>query len=55
MYYMFIPHFFTFQLSMTSDGEGMGDGEKQLCHRVLYDFFHGRVSNPVEAGVCARV
>ena len=36
----------------SSDGDRsvMSEVEKRLCHQVLYDFFHGRVSNPVEAG-----
>ena len=24
--------------------------DKRLCHQVLYDFLHGRTSNPVAAG-----
>ena len=29
---------------------GMTDTERGLCHQVLYDFFHGRIKNPIEAG-----
>lgn len=43
----------TLQMSLVSDsgdsGE-MSEGQRQLCHNVLYDFFHGRITNPVEAG-----
>ena len=31
-------------------GPVVTDTERSLCHRVLYDFFHGKVTNPVEAG-----
>ena len=43
------------QMSLVSDGgDGggeMSEGQRQLCHNVLYDFFHGRITNPVEAGM----
>ena len=29
----------------------MSEAERKLCHRVLYDFFHGKIENPVEAGM----
>ena len=44
----------TLQMSLVSDGgDGgeMSEGQRQLCHNVLYDFFHGRITNPVEAGM----
>ena len=28
----------------------MSEAQRQLCHHVLYDFFHGKIANPVEAG-----
>ena len=32
------------------DALAVSETERGLCHRVLYDFFHGRIQNPVEAG-----
>ena len=35
---------------MDSGRVEMSESQRQLCHHVLHDFFHGKVANPVEAG-----
>ncbi len=45
----FLSHY---QMTVDSQSatESLTDSEKQLCHRVLYGFFHGKIDNPVAAG-----
>ena len=36
---------------VSGGGLVLSEAERKLCHRVLYDFFHGKIENPVEAGM----
>ena len=38
--------------SDSESSEAVTEADRKLCHRILYEFFHGRIENPVEAGVC---
>ena len=31
-------------------GRPLGDRDRQRCHQILHDFFHGKIDNPVTAG-----
>ena len=36
--------------SAASTHEPLKPDDKKLCHQILYDFLHGKTSNPVDAG-----
>ena len=36
--------------SAVSTVEPLKPDDKKLCHQILYDFLHGKTSNPVDAG-----
>jgi len=38
--------------ALASQSHGsLSDQEKKICHQILNDFFHGKLANPVQAGI----
>ena len=35
----------------TSPPSELNDEQKKKCHKVLYDFLHGRLTDPVSEGI----
>jgi hypothetical protein len=35
---------------LSSFSKPLSDSDRQRCHQILNDFFHGKIDNPVTAG-----
>ena len=49
--------YFTAILQVVDDAQiiALTDSDRQVCHKILYDFFHGKIENPVVAGMCIYI